>query len=73
MVLLALEALVEHIRSRDRRPALVNLGLGRAHRAKKVSANGWSLMLAEAKPKPVNAHEPIRSGNLFPKLFGIER
>ena len=64
MVLLALEALVHHIRSRDRRPALVSLGLGRVRKAKKVSANGWSLVLAEAKP--VNAYEPVRSGNPFP-------
>src|SRR5215210_5370520 len=34
-------------------PTLPSLGSGRARRAKKVSANGWSLVEAEAKPKPV--------------------
>src|SRR5215208_5054373 len=34
-------------------PTLRSPGLGRTLRAKKVSANGWSLVEAEAKPNPV--------------------
>ena len=54
MIFETFEALVGHVRSRSQRAyALGSLGSGWRLRAKNVSANGWSLVLADPKPKPV--------------------